>query len=189
MIPAARFGKLAPNRTFVSIIFGAIAGLSYALLIPLVLNAVTPDSSGLVEVQTGPFVVAGIEIDRPPLASLFAVTCVLVLVTRTVSHLLLSDAASDISSSLRQQLYDRVLGAPVLAMEAIGARRLDAAIATDIPRMVLGARMLPELLVSGVTLIGMLAFLLIRNSEVFWFVIASVTFGALIPTCDEADSI
>lgn len=179
MIPEARFSRIAPNRTFVSIVFGAIAGLSYALLIPLVLNAVTPEGSGLAEIRTSPFVVGGIEIDRPSLAILFATTCLFVLVTRTVSHLLLSDAASDIASSLRKQLYDRVLGTPVIAMESVGARRLDAAIATDIPRMVLGARMLPELLVSSVTLIGMLAFLLVRNSEVFWFVIASVTFGAL----------
>lgn len=179
MTPEARFGRIAPNRTFVSILFGALAGLSYALLIPIVLNAVTPDSAGLAEVPRGPFLFGGIEIDQPSLAIVFAMTCVFVLLMRTVSHLLLSDAASDISSSLRKQLYERVLDASVIAMETIGARRLDAAIATDIPRMVLGARMLPELLVSSVTLIGMLGFLLIRNSGVFWFVIASVTLGAL----------
>ena len=172
-------GHVAPNRTFLSILLGAAAGMSYALLIPIVLGVVRDERGGLEADTVEPFRIAAVEIAHPGLAAVFVASCLFILAARTTSQLLLNRAATDIAANLRVRLYDTLLDAPLTAIERIGTARLATALATDVPRMVLGARMLPELLVSGITIFGMLGFLLARNAGVFWFVLASVAFGAL----------
>jgi putative ATP-binding cassette transporter len=174
-----RLTRLAPSKTFLSVLLGGASGICYAFLIPLVLSVIEPGGGGLEQVEMEPTRIASVEIANPGLAAVFALCCLFILVARTASQLLLNRAATDIASELRSRLYRRVLQVPLLALESVGMARLTGAVTTDVPRIVLGARMLPDLLVSCVTLFGMLAFLLASNSDVFWFVLLCVLFGAV----------
>jgi putative ATP-binding cassette transporter len=169
----------APNRVFLGIVLGAFSGLIYSLLIPLLMGALQPEDPHFDMASTVPFYLFKLEIANAPFALMFAVACVLIVVCRASSQVMLNRAAMTVASDLRIKLYERVAAAPVATLERMGSARLVSTITSDIPRMVLGAQVLPALLVSAVTLFGMLGFLLYLNADVFWFVLECIFFGAV----------
>lgn len=175
----AEFSRNAPNKVFFSIVLGGLSGVFYSLLIPLVLGVLQEGDPRLATVAVAPTRFMSLEIANAPFAVLFAAVCAFILVTRTLSQVMLTRVAIDVASGLRTRMYDRIARAPVSALESIGAARLIAALTSDVPRIVLGARILPDMLINLVMLIGMLSFLLILNSDVFWFVLACIGFGVL----------
>ncbi|MBB5885490.1 cyclic peptide export ABC transporter [Xanthomonas sp. LMG 8992] len=175
----AEFSRKAPNKVFLSIVLGGLSGVCYSLLIPLIMSVLKPGDTRLDEIATAPTRVLSLEIANAPFAMIFIVACFFILVSRTLSQVMLSRVAIDVASQLRTGLYRQIAGAPLSALERIGSARLLTALTTDVPRIVLGARILPDLLINMVTLIGMLGFLLILNSDVFWFVLGCIAFGVL----------
>ena len=173
------FAEKAPNKLFLSIVLGALAGASYALIIPLVLNVVAPDAGAFATVgsETGYFM--GWQVSNFKFAGLFALVCLFILLARTASQVILMRVSMDVATDLRTRMYHRIAQAPIADLERVGLSRLVASITSDVPVIVAGARMLPDLLTSGVTLVGMLGFLLYLNSAVFWFVIGCIFVGAL----------
>lgn len=175
----AEFSRTAPNKVFFSIVLGGLSGVCYSLLIPLIMNALKPGDVRFEEVAATPARVLSLEIASAPFALVFAMVCLIILVGRTLSQVMLTRVAIDVASRFRSQLYDRIAYAPLSALESIGSARLITALTTDVPRIVLGARMLPDLLINLVTLVGMLGFLLVLNADVFWFVLGCIAFGVL----------
>ncbi|MFD0322377.1 cyclic peptide export ABC transporter [Lysobacter gummosus] len=173
----SQFSARAPNRVFVSILLGGLSGICYSLLIPLVLSVIKDGDRRFDEVAAAPTHLFGLEIANAPFAAVFALVCVFILVARTLSQIMLTRVAIDVASDLRTRMYARIANAPLPALERIGAARMIAALTTDVPRIVLGARMMPDLLINIVTLIGMLGFLLVLNSDVFVFVLGCIAFG------------
>ncbi len=174
-----QFSGRAPNRVFASIILGGLSGISYSLLIPLVLSVIQDGDRRFDEVVSPPTTWLFLEIANAPFAIVFAAVCVFILVSRTVSQIMLTRVAIDVASDLRSQMYARIAAAPLQALEQIGGPRLIAALTTDVPRIVLGARLMPDLLINVVTLVGMLGFLLVLNSDVFVFVLGCIVFGVV----------
>ncbi len=175
----SEFSRKAPNKVFLSIVLGGLSGVFYSLLIPLVLSVLKEGDARLDTIATAPTQFLSLEIANAPFAIVFALVCVFILVTRTLSQVMLTRVAIDVASGLRTHMYDRIAHAPIAALEAIGPARLIAALTSDVPRIVLGARMLPDILINVVMLLGMLSFLLILNSDVFWFVLACIAFGVI----------
>jgi putative pyoverdin transport system ATP-binding/permease protein len=175
----SEFSRRAPNKVTLSIVLGGISGLLYSLLIPLVLSVLKTPNADLLTVAEAPARLFSIEIANAPLALIFTSTCLFVLITRTLSQVMLTRVAIDVASSLRTQLYDRIAKAPLAALERIGSARLIAALTSDVPRIVQGSRALPDVLVNIVMLVGMLGFLLVLNSAVFWYVLGCIAFGVL----------
>lgn len=172
------FSEQAPNRMFLAVLLGAIAGISYAGVIPLVLNALSdPGEFAPVSGQTG--YVLGWEISNFSFAAVFAALCVLILVARTTSQVILIRLSMDASTDMRNRMYRRIAAAPIADLERIGMPRLVAAITADVPMVVAGARLLPDVLTNAVTLVGMLGYLLYLNPPVFWFVIGCIGFGVV----------
>ncbi len=172
------FSERAPNRMFLAVVLGAIAGISYAGIIPLVLNALSdPGEFSAVSSQTG--YVFGWEITNFGFAAVFAALCLLILVARTTSQVILIRLSMDASTDMRDKLYRRIATAPMSDLERIGMPRLVAAITSDVPMVVAGARLLPDVLTNAVTLVGMLGYLLYLNPPVFWFVMACILFGVI----------
>jgi len=171
------FSARAPNRVFASIVLGGLSGASYSLLIPLVLSAIGQDDPRFDRVveQTPRFL--GLEIAHAPFAAVFALTCLFILVARSLSQITLTRLSIDVASDLRTRMYERIVRAPLPALERIGEARLIAALTTDIPRIVNGARVMPDLLVDAIVTLGMLGFLLVLNVDVFFFVIGCIVFG------------
>jgi putative ATP-binding cassette transporter len=171
--------RKAPDRVFLGILLGAFSGVVYSLLIPLLMGALQPGDPRFEVASTAPTYLYKLEIANAPIALLFGVACILIVVCRTLSQVVLTTVAMAVASDLRVKLYERIACAPVATLERMGSARLVTTITTDVPRIVLGAQVLPALLISAVTLLGMLSFLLYLNAEVFWFVLECIFFGAV----------
>lgn len=171
--------RRAPNKVFLSIFLGAFSGVIYSLLIPLLTSALQPGDPHFESASGKPYYLFHLEIANAPVALLFGIACLLIVTFRSTSQITLTRVAMDAASELRVRLYDRIVRAPIPVLERVGSPRLVTTITTDVPRIIMGAQMLPELLMSMVTLIGMLGFLLLLNSHVFWFVLECIFFGAI----------
>lgn len=171
------FAKQAPNRVFISIVLGALAGVSYALLIPLVLGSLADINEPKSGTEVHTFL--GFEVTNYKFAVAFAVVCLFILGARSLSQVLLSRVALDATVALRVRTYRRIMRAPVAELEAIGSSRLYTAITTDVRQIVLGAGVIPNVLVALVTLLGMLAYVLVLSREVFLLVAGAIVFGVI----------
>lgn len=173
------FIKKSPNTVFISVVLGALAGASYAFLIPVLLNSIAPESPGFQSVQSDVFRLLTIEVSEVRFAAFFLSICVFILVSQTCAQVMLSRLSLDVTSDLRIRMYNRISRAPISALERIGPSRLMASLTADVQRIVTGGRMLPDVLINIVTLCAMLLFLLFLNSDVFWFVLQAIAFGVI----------
>jgi putative ATP-binding cassette transporter len=171
------FTEKAPNKVFFSMLLGALAGICYSLLIPLVLVSIVPASGkdGLGTNMTRSFL--WMEVSNYKFALLFISICLLVLFCRTVSQTLLTRVALDATSELRIKTYRQIMQAPIAELEKMGSSKLIVAITTDVTRIVAGATVVPHVLISLVTLAGMLGYLYVLSSDIFWLVIKAMIFG------------
>ena len=171
------FTDKSPNKVFLSMLLGAVAGIGYSMLIPLVLVSIAPGSgkNGSETNMVRPFL--WMEVSNYKFAVLFVSICVLVLFCRTISHTLLSRVALDATTDLRIKTYRQIMQAPIAELEKLGSSKLIVAITTDVARIVQGAMIVPDVLVGLVTLAGMLGYLYVLSSEIFWFVIKAIIFG------------
>jgi len=173
------FSQQSPNKVFASIILGGLAGASYALLIPIILGALNPADNGLTTSGAAITKVLSWEVSDFRFACLFFVVCIGILFARTVSRTILVRVSLDMASTLRGRLYAKVMAAPVASLERIGESRLMSVLTQDVARIVAGAQLLPDLIVSIVTLLGMLGFLIYLNSAAFLFVSKAIFFGII----------
>jgi len=173
------FTDKSPNKVFISMLLGALAGIGYSLLIPLVLVSIAPGSGkdGLGTNMVRSFL--WMEVSNYKFALLFVSICVLVLSCRTVSETLLTRVALDATSELRIKTYRQIMQAPIAELEKMGSSKLIVAITTDVNRIVTGATVVPQVLISLVTVGGMLGYLYVLSSEIFWLVIKAMLFGVV----------
>jgi len=171
------FIQRAPNRIFLSILLGALSGICYSLLIPLVQAGINGSGGAATGGDVAMFL--GFEIYQYKLALLFFGICLFVLVTRSISQVSLMRVAMDVTTELRKTLYEQIARAPIADLERIGSSKLIATITTDVGRIVFGARALPDLLISAVTIVGMLGFMAYLNYSVFIFVMEAIVFGVI----------
>lgn len=173
------FSKKAPNLMFVSIFLGAISGLLYSALIPIVLSAIQPDDNNFERIEQILPTIFTIEVANHKLAGIFFSVCILILILRSVSQIILVRVSAHIAKDLRMEFYNTVSKAPLSRLEKIGSSKLIASINIDIPNIIGGATALPALLISGITLLGMLGFLMYLNIDVFKLVMCAIVFGII----------
>lgn len=174
-----QFARCAPNKVFFAILLGALAGLCYALLIPIVVSGIAGDADGLTYVQPTVQTLLFVDISWPRFAALFFVSCVVILAARTISQLILVDVSINYTADLRIALYRRILQASVRVVEGVGLPKLNTVLTEDVRRVVWGARLLPDLLVNLVTVLGMLAYLFYLSADSFWFVMKVLVVGVI----------
>jgi putative ATP-binding cassette transporter len=173
------FTSKSPNKVFISLVLGALAGISYSLLIPVVLISIgsrTGESASRDE-MTRTFL--SFEVSNYKFALLFASICLFILICRSVSHILLTRVALDATTELRVKTYRKIMNAPIADLEKMGSSKLLVAITTDVTRIIIGATMAPNILVNVVTVAGMLAYLLLLSPDVFWFTVWAIVFGVI----------
>ncbi|MCW8090695.1 cyclic peptide export ABC transporter [Alteromonas sp. ASW11-130] len=178
MSTLSTFSKKAPNRVFIAICLGALAGIFYSALIPLVLSSISPDYSGL-ESTNSVQSVWFFDVTDYKLAGLYLASCLFILVMRSASEIILIRVSSEVSKDIRKKFYDRIANAPLVDLERIGSAKLIGSINIDVPRIVAGGTVLPALLISSITLLGMLSFLMYLNMDVFQLVIMAIFIGAI----------
>ena len=173
------FNELAPNKLFISILLGTLSGGCYAFLIPILLNSFTIEDSVLRVMNEQPYSLAGFEVSDVKFALLFAGLCLCIFLTRTMSQIIMVRLTMDLTSKLRLKLYQRVLRASLDNLESVGFSKINATMTYDVERVIEGAEVFPNLLVSGVTLCSMLGLLYYLNEHLFILVFGSITFGAV----------
>ncbi|WDE02115.1 cyclic peptide export ABC transporter [Thalassomonas actiniarum] len=173
------FTKEAPNKVFISILLGALAGMLYSALIPLVLSGINPEDPAFPKADTVTETLFSFDVSNYKLALMFLFSCVLILLMRSSSEVMLIRVSSNVAKDLRTKFYYRIAGAPLATQEKIGSARFTAAVNIDVPRIIGGARVIPEILINTITLVGMLGFLVYLNFEVFKFVMMAIFIGVI----------
>lgn len=169
----------APNKVFLSMLLGALAGIGYALLIPIVLVSIgsrTGDAA-LGSKMTRTFL--WFEVSNYKFALLFALICLFIPICRSISQILLARVGLDATTELRIKTYRQIMNAPIVELEKMGSSKLLVAITTDVTRIIMGASVVPHVLVGVATVAAMLAYLFILSSDVFWFVVGAIVFGVV----------
>ncbi len=174
------FTDYAPNKVFISIFSGILAGVLYALLIPLLLAST---SSSVISEEVNRDALQtfwSYEVANYGVAVIFFPVCIAILIFRSVSQIMLVRIALDVTKDLRTRLYKTLLASSLRDIEDVGPSRILTVVTMDIGRIILGGKMLPDLFISIVTLLGMLVYLFVLNNAVFQFVIFALVFGVVL---------
>ncbi|MFQ3244136.1 MAG: putative ATP-binding cassette transporter [Arenicella sp.] len=171
----------APNKVFFAVVLGSLAGLAYAIIVPLILLSLQPSLSRLMqpEFETSYWLLGIFEISSPTQAFFFFSIVLLILLCRVISEALIAQTSIDATVVLRKTLYRRVSQLPIQSLEQIGPSRILTVMNNDIGAVSEGASVMPNILVAASTLFGMLCFLIYLKLEVFLFIIGIILFGAL----------
>jgi putative ATP-binding cassette transporter len=174
------FTDAAPNRVFFAILMGAVAGISYSALIPLVMASIAPLEPGFVETQDALNSFLSFEVQNYEMAKVYLISCIFILLTRSASEIILLHVGATVAKKIRTNFYQRIMNAPLSTIERVGDAKLIASVNIDVSRVVIGARLIPAVFVNLITLVGMLGFLMYLNSQIFKIVITSITVGIVI---------
>jgi putative ATP-binding cassette transporter len=173
------FARNAPNTVFLSIALGILAGISYALLIPIVVISLSGADNGLASTTPDVRSIFSLEVSNVSIALVFFSLCLFALVSRAASRIILIRLAMNHSADLRLRLCKTVRDAPYILLETLGPARLTAILTEDVRRILIGGQLLPDLLISLVMLVSMLGFLLALSSAAFKFVMEAILFGVI----------
>lgn len=115
------FVNKAPNKVFLAILLGTLAGLSFSLLVPLIISALDSDISPLQAMDESLVKVLGIEVANYTFAKFFLFICVFILIAKSCSQVLLIRVALSMTTELRASIYRRISAAPIRELEAVAA--------------------------------------------------------------------
>lgn len=171
------FIRQSANRVFIGLVAGVITGVTFSLLIPLVLVALDEPPAELVGgvKQTAEW--GFIQVSNPVLAAAFFGTCLFIISLKTFSQSLMASVAIDAASNLRMDIYKRINSAPIARLENVGNSKLLSIITGDIPKIITGVSAIPDLLISLMTVVGVLTFMAFIHLEAFVFILSAIVFG------------
>ncbi|WDE09266.1 cyclic peptide export ABC transporter [Thalassomonas viridans] len=170
----------APRQIFVSILLSIMSGIAYSFLIPLVLMSVqSSDDFLLSPAEDAPVFLWDFEVYQPDFALAFASLCVFILITRSAAQIMFSRVVVASSCQLRIYLCRRINQMPIANLEKIGQPELTTSLTSDIPALISGASVYPQLFTSISTLFGIFGFLLVLNLDVFILVLTVILFGII----------
>ncbi len=173
------FSSYAPNKIFIAILSGAISGVASALFIPVVLTALASVSNGLSIASGQEYRIFGVDVAHPKFAGLYLGVIFFILLARTISHVLLTTISLDATTKLRQDLYKQIANTSISSLERCSSGRLIQCMTSDVNEIVRGAGLIPDLIIQGATLFGLLVFLYVVNPHVFIFALGVIFFGAI----------
>jgi len=176
----SEFTKQAPNQVFISIVLGAIAGACYSGLIPLVMLGIQPSSNTMKSMIPEVTKFLSFEVSQFEIAAVYALACIIVLVLRSISEIILMRVSNSVGKKLRWSFYKSISAASMSEVERIGSAKLIASINIDIPNVITGGRLLPSVFVNLITIIGVLSFVYFLNVHVFKLVIYAICIGAIM---------
>ncbi len=172
------FVNRSPNTVFFSLILGIASGICYASIIPIVLAGFDDGvDHAYSDNLLPPYNLWGIDISNENIAFLFFIICIFILISRSYSQISMLRVSLEATTVLRIKIYKRILEAPIDKLENIGAAKLILTIGTDVGRIVLGSRLISDVMISVVTIFGMLGFLMYLDAAIFWFTIKAIFFG------------
>lgn len=119
----------------------------------------------------------------------FCALCLVVLLTRVASEILLIRLGQAIVAALRMQLSRQILASPVRHLEQLGSHRLLATLTEDVSAIATALVTLPMLCIQMATVLGCLVFLGWLSWPLAMGVIGFIGFGILIFRIQEASAL
>lgn len=180
--------QTAPNKIFLAVVLGSVAGVGYALIIPLLLLSIRhSDFAQNVALVSDSYAAATeyklfgfFDVTTPKLALTFTILLVVILICRAISEALIARVTVETSVRLRKTIYQRLLSLPIRSLDEIGAPRLINALNNDVSQVMGAAIVFPNLFVVFATLISLMAYLFYLNAQVFVFVLVMIFIGVLL---------
>lgn len=171
------FWRSSPNLFFLSIILGVCTGLCYALLIPFVIYATNASM-----VTDTKLLVENYNFFKSPtsdMAKIFLVTCLIIIVIKSLSNMLSVYIAQKASVQHRIALYKRINMLSYANLEKLGQAKLINLLNLDIPALTGAASSLPTIWISLITIIGTLGYLIYLNTKIFIFVLVCLVIAVI----------
>lgn len=161
----------SPKLFIFAVALGALAGALYSFIIPFVLRGLNSRS----EISDVPAAF----LDKHQ-AEVFFGVCFCILVTKAWSVIAINNISKSAVGELRIDLSQKVNKMKVADIEVFGLSRLFNVITDDVNNLSAAAVAIPMLLVSMVTVVGMLGYLATLNLYVFLVVLSAILLGIVI---------
>lgn len=175
-IPTLLF-RYSPKLLVFAVLLGAVAGSLYSLVIPFVLKALTLQTQGTPIVSAKGTVADTV---NSHYVIFFFVMCCLILFSKAISVILVNNIAKSATAQLRISIAEKINRVLIEKVENLGFPKLLNILVDDVNNVASAAISIPMLLVSGVTVIGMLGYLATLNIVVFVVVLVAIIFGLLL---------
>lgn len=163
----------SPVLLVVAVAIGAVAGALYSLIIPFVLRELGQQAPAAAGGEL--LALAG----RPGALSFFAV-CLLILCAKALSVILVNNIAKSAMAELRLSIARKINQMRIADVEGLGFARLLNVLIDDVNNVAAAAIAIPMVVVSTVTVIGMLGYLASINLQVFGIVLAAIALGVVM---------
>ncbi len=169
--------RSSPKLLLLSITSGAVAGLLYGLIIPLVLYGVNNKNSIKTEVSNDSSILNFISHNFP---LIFVSLCVVLMLMKLTSIIIVNNIAKTATAELKITIARKIQRMLVAHVEKEGLTRLLNIIGADAQAVANAATAIPMLLVSVLTIFGMLFYLATLNIYVFFIILIAILVGAII---------
>ncbi len=163
--------KYSPKLFVFAVVVGAIAGALYSLIIPFLLRELdsqTKNSDAMLSA-----------IDQHQ-AEVFFGICLFILVAKALSVITVNNIAKSAVAELRINIAQKINKMMISHVEHIGFPRLLNILTDDVNNLAAAAVAIPMLLVSIVTVVGMLGYLAVLNSYIFLIVLGAIFLGVFM---------
>jgi putative ATP-binding cassette transporter len=162
--------NFSPKILVFAVVVGAIAGALYSLIIPFVLRKLQQDRSMDLPASI---------VDQYQVVIFFGL-CLLILISKATSVILVNNIAKSAVAELRINMARKINRMLIENVESIGFSRLLNILTDDVNNLSAAAIAIPMLLVSTVTVVGMLGYLATLNFYVFLVVLGAIFLGVFM---------
>jgi putative ATP-binding cassette transporter len=166
----------SPKLLVFSVVIGTLAGSLYSLIIPLAISGIEAEKT--TTASTGSFLDTSILSGNE--AILFFSMVVFILFTKALSVILVNNIAKSATAELKVNMVKKINTMKLDDVESVGFARLLNILTDDVNSVAGAAIAMPMIVVSTVTIIGMLGYLAFLNVIVFAVVLASIIIGVLL---------
>lgn len=163
--------KYSPKLLVFAVVVGAIAGSLYSLIIPFVLH-------GLNQQAHSSNALLG-AIDQYQAEFFFGV-CLFILTAKAASVIIVNNIAKSAVAELRINISQKINRMMIKNIESVGFPRLLNILTDDVNNLAAAAVAIPMLLVSIVTVVGMLGYLATLNIYIFLIVLGAIFLGVFM---------
>ena len=178
----------SPKLLIFSVGVGAAAGALYSLIIPFVLQGINAREEGAntadVAVESAANMTQSMGLLDTLISShsgvVFFGMVVMILLSKAASVIMFNNIAKSATAELRISIAKKINNMKIDTIEKYGFPRLQNIINGDVNNVVNASMAIPMMVVSAVTILGMLGYLAILNIYVFLIVLGGIFLGIFI---------
>jgi putative ATP-binding cassette transporter len=166
----------SPKLLVLSVFIGALSGALYSLIIPMAIFGI---QSHDVQLMGNSQEVFSTLLQENPAMIFFSLVLV-ILLTKAMSVILVNNIAKSATGNLKIRIAKKINKMKIDEVERIGFPKLLNILSDDVNFVSNAALAIPMIIVSFVTILGMLAYLAVLDLAVFTIVISAIILGVFI---------